>query len=172
MRTVTTILVLALMLVPALAATYRWVDKDGNVHYSDQPHPGATQVVLPKTQTYAAPADLQVAQTAKPAAKAAPTYTSFTITSPTPGQTLWNTGGTLSVTAALEPALMKGDTVQFFYDDKPVGQPAPSLSTTLTEVYRGTHSVGAAVIGADGKARISTAAVTFYVKQHSIIKPH
>lgn len=172
MRSIIAIAVFALLTLSAAADTYRWVDQDGNVHYSDQPHAGAHRVVMPKVQTYAAPADDQAAVTVKPEPKAATGYAKFAITSPTPEQTLSNIGGTLTVTAEVEPALRKGDTVQFFYDDKPVGTPAATLTIALTEVYRGRHTVGAAIIGSDGKALISTAAVTFYVKQHSIKKPH
>ena len=30
----------------AAAETYRWVDKDGHVHYSDRPRPGAERIEL------------------------------------------------------------------------------------------------------------------------------
>ena len=37
----------------ALAATvYKWVDENGVVHYSDQPHPNAQKVQLKAAQTY------------------------------------------------------------------------------------------------------------------------
>src|SRR5215813_14419598 len=37
----------------ALAATvYRWVDEDGVVHYSDQPHPNAEKMQVHAAQTY------------------------------------------------------------------------------------------------------------------------
>jgi len=39
----------------ALAATvYKWVDENGIVHYSDQPHPNAQKVGVQPAQTYKA----------------------------------------------------------------------------------------------------------------------
>ena len=32
-----------------LAQAYRWVDEDGVVHYSDRPHEGAEEIVLPQS---------------------------------------------------------------------------------------------------------------------------
>ena len=37
----------------ALATTvYRWVDEQGVVHYSDQPHPNADKIQVHAAQTY------------------------------------------------------------------------------------------------------------------------
>ena len=53
---------LPVLLLCCLAATavlgdtlYKWVDSQGNVHYSDKPQPGAQKLTLPKATTYTAP---------------------------------------------------------------------------------------------------------------------
>ena len=40
---------------PIHAQIYKWVDSDGNVNFSDKPHPGAEEIPLPKVQTYSSP---------------------------------------------------------------------------------------------------------------------
>ncbi|WP_244859090.1 DUF4124 domain-containing protein [Shewanella dokdonensis] len=42
----TWLVILCLWSVAAQATVYKWVDKDGNIHYSDQPHADAQQVQL------------------------------------------------------------------------------------------------------------------------------
>ena len=55
----------------ALAATvYKWVDEDGVIHYSDQPHPNAEKVQVQDAQTYSRPVDAG-ARRAQPARLAA-----------------------------------------------------------------------------------------------------
>src|SRR6202158_6513900 len=51
---------LGLLIVAAVAGaqtttTYRWVDAQGVVHYSDTPQPGAQVIQVPSAQTYRAP---------------------------------------------------------------------------------------------------------------------
>ena len=44
-------LFLVIFLIPSLGTAdtlYKWVDDQGNVHYSDKPAPGATKINIPK----------------------------------------------------------------------------------------------------------------------------
>ena len=50
-----TAVALILLAGVALAQAYRWVDKDGVVHYSDRPEPGAEEVQLPEYRPSSAP---------------------------------------------------------------------------------------------------------------------
>src|SRR5260370_5637988 len=73
----------------ALAATvYKWVDENGIVHYSDQPHPNAQQVGVQPAQTYKA-GDIPAAPggPAAPPAAAPPPYLRCAIAQPTLDQT-------------------------------------------------------------------------------------
>jgi hypothetical protein len=53
--------------VAQTTTTYRWVDAQGVVHYSDTPHPGAQVIQLPSAQTYRAPPPPSAASKAAPA---------------------------------------------------------------------------------------------------------
>ena len=52
-----TIILGSIVLAPALASTtvYRWVDEQGIVHFSDQPHPGAQKMRVEDAPTFKAP---------------------------------------------------------------------------------------------------------------------
>lgn len=148
---------------------YRWVDAQGNVHYSDHPHPGASKVRLPPTQTYAPP---QIGQSPapEPLPPAAPTagYSQFTLASPGKEATLWYVHE-VTVTVNLSPDLRSGDTITYHLDGKTIG-PTQATSVTFKDVDRGEHTASATLNAANG-ASMSTGPVTFYVRQKSILSP-
>src|SRR5271154_797219 len=79
----------------AQATVYRWVDADGVVHFSDQPHQGATEIQVQEPQTYSAPKAAPGTSTAAAAAAAAAKaktlnfrYTSCAIGSPAAESTI------------------------------------------------------------------------------------
>jgi len=145
---------------------YKWVDEQGNVHYSDKPQPGATKIHLPKPTTYAAPDVAMPANTAagsegkKPKASAG--YTEFEIVSPGADETLWNTQS-VTVTLTVQPALHAGDTVTITLDDKDRG-PGQATSVTFDGLDRGEHTVHATLQMAKGGAMIAKP-ITFYIQR-------
>lgn len=147
---------------------YKWVDDQGNVHYSDKPQPGATKVHLPKPTTYAAP------DVAAPAAQAAGSegknkrapvargYNDFEIAAPAADQTYWNVQS-VTVTITVQPALHAGDTVTITLDDKSQG-PGGSTSATFDGLDRGEHTVHATLTMTGGGTMIAKP-VTFYIQR-------
>jgi Domain of unknown function (DUF4124) len=101
------------------APAWRWVDANGQVHYSDTPVPGATQVELSGAQTFGSSARQQSAAATKPAGQSAPQrpagaaqpYRSFNIVSPKQQETLWNVGTEVSVQLEMDPPLQPGHLV-------------------------------------------------------------
>ncbi|MGH8495489.1 MAG: DUF4124 domain-containing protein [Gammaproteobacteria bacterium] len=165
---------LALALTPALSATlYKWVDENGTIHFSDQPHPGAEAIEVEGAQTFdAPPVPAPRAAVENEAAGSEAAYESLVIVSPRQGQTLWNTGGTVSVAISIVPRLRPGHEVQVFYDGNAVErEPQASLTFNLPEVFRGTHTLRATVVDNAGTVLGESETVTFYVHQTSIIKP-
>lgn len=163
-----TLLLVALFTLPAVLGEtlYKWVDDQGNVHYSDKPQPGATKVHLPKPTTYAAP---DVAMPANPAGSEthkAPTaavgYSSFEIAAPGPEQTYWNVQS-VTVSLSVQPALHPGDTVTITLDDKSQG-PGSSTTVTFEGLDRGAHTVHATLQMARGGAMIAKP-ITFYIQR-------
>jgi len=161
------LLLLTLLVLPAVLGDtlYKWVDEQGNVHYSDKPHPGATKVHLPHAQTFtapetAAPGTTQEGGNTQPQPQQPP-YTTFLIASPGADETLSNVQN-VTVTVDLEPGLQKGDKVTITMDGQSQG-PGTALSATF-DVDRGEHSASATLIEANGQI-LNAPSVTFYVQK-------
>src|SRR5215472_12999516 len=102
----------------ALAATvYRWVDEDGVVHYSDQPHPNAEKMQVHAAQTYkASPADTSAtAGGGSSSSAAAAPYRGCAIVQPQDGQQFANIDS-LTVVVQTDPPLHQGDRVYVSVD--------------------------------------------------------
>lgn len=161
-------LLLALILGMGFAQAdtiYKWVDAQGNVHYSDKPQPGAQKLKLPAAQTYAAP---NIAMPALPPSgnqSPAVPAVKFTLSSPTDQQTFWNVHE-ITVNAAVSPAFPPGASVTFHLDGQTKG-PSPSLSATFQDIYRGSHTASA-TLTLPGGQEMNAGPVTFYVHQTSI----
>ncbi len=158
---------------------WRWVDADGTVHYSDRPVPGATEVFLPDATTPAP----QPAPAARPSTPSAPTtvvplgdsaqYTQLAIASPAPQATLWNIGGVLNVDVAVGPRLQPGHRLAIIYDGTllPLA-PTSGTSFTISEVYRGQHTVQAVILDSSNTQVLRSAPVQFMVQQTSLLNPN
>jgi hypothetical protein len=149
---------------------YKWVDAQGVVHYSDQPHPNAQKLEIQGAQTYAAPAEpltpsYATTQAAEPSGSA---YQTCVIAQPADQQMLMNV---YSATAVVQtsPQLRPGDDVRLFVDGKQM--PGSGMSFTF-KVYRGQHSVQAIIEDDTGQIVCETSTVTFFVHQPSIQNPH
>ena len=155
----------------AFADAYTWTDKDGVVHYSDRPQPGAKLIDLGESSA-SRPRPTTPATTNSNAEDAneqaiAPGYSSLDVASPSAEETLWNIEGNLSVTLALTPTLRPGHQVRVYFDGTP--QMVGGTTFQLQEVYRGVHNLQAEVIDETGKLLIRSRPNRFYVQQNSIL---
>ena len=175
------LILLSVLLTTAASATpaWTWVDKDGTVHYSDLPVPGAKQIDLRGAQAFgraAPPSPTPAAGTspasAAPQSPAATSYQTFNITSPKQQQTLWNIGGNLPVQVDLQPALQSGQHLDVFLDGKRLDLSETSPQFTVPNVFRGLHTMQVAVFDASGKEVARSLATTFMVQQTSILNPN
>lgn len=155
-------------------AVYKWVDEDGTVHYSDQPHPNAEKIHVKAVQTYKAnAADTQApgGPGAAPSAAAGGTYQGCAVMQPQDGQDFANVPS-LGIVVQTDPALRPGDQIfvtldgQGLNDGKPTG-----AQFNLSPVERGAHTVQAQVRHSDGTVACQTPAVSFSVHQASIANP-
>lgn len=174
-------IVLILMTVGLLnlasgATLYRWVDEQGRVHYSDRPQDGADKIeIQPAPRTSPPPAQQPVRrpqQSTAPAAQppAAKTYESVSVVNPGEDQVLWNIGAVLTVSIAAAPRLHDGHRVVVRFNGEVVeGWPPQALNHQVNDVFRGTHTVSAAITDENGSVLITSAPVTFHVKQTSIL---
>jgi hypothetical protein len=167
---------LVFLAVSSMAAAdplYKWVDAQGNIHYSDKPQPGAKKIVLPKATTFSAPAPATPHGTSSDAARGPAAsdgsqepgdggYTSLAISSPHDQDTIWNTD-TVTVAVSLAPNLKPGDSVSITLDGQT--QSVAGTSATFSGLERGPHTVSAVV------SNLKAPSITFYIQKTSIKKP-
>src|ERR1700752_952274 len=160
----------------AVAGTvYKWVDENGVVHYSDQPHPEAKKVDVPAAQTYKGAASVPAMPAGPPAppasAQPASAYQGCAIAQPPNDQTFTNVDS-LSIVVRTDPGLRAGAQVFLTLDGQPLNGGKPTGSQfTLSPVDRGTHSVQAVVRNSEGGVLCQSPGVTFNVHQPSIQNP-
>jgi hypothetical protein len=158
-----------------LAATvYKWIDENGVVHYSDQPHANAEKVHVQAVQTYrAGPASAGGGATQAAPSAAAPTaaYAGCAIAQPGDNQNYPNLDS-LSIVVRTDPSLHPGDQIFLILDGSPLNNAqAVGNQYTLSPVERGTHTLQAVVRDGTGALMCQTPAVTFSVTQPSIQNP-
>jgi len=167
-------LLLAGAAVAQTITTYRWVDAQGVVHYSDTPTPGAQVIQLHSAQTYRAPpsAAAKAAQAgASSSGGAASPYSSCNIGQPAPEASFF-APETIPITVALAPGLRGGDQVNVTVDGVPAAPLTPGgLQFQVPGPERGAHMVSALVSDADGKTICHSAPLTFYVQRPSVNSP-
>jgi hypothetical protein len=148
---------------------YKWVDSQGVVHYSDQPHPHAQKLEISGAQTFAAPALPDYAPAAPQEEQSpAPEYQSCEITQPTDQQMLMNVYQATAVVQT-SPPLRSGDQVRLFVDGKQIQGSGTSFTFP---VVRGQHSVEAVIQDDTGQIVCETSTITFFVHQPSVQNPH
>ena len=167
------IFALAGLLAASLAladGAYRWVDKDGVVHYSDVPEEGAEIVNISE---YSRTTGVRISSPAnrtdedEPAAEQPFRYESLAVATPGPEETLWNIEGVLDVSLALTPGLQEGHQVRVYFDGQP--RMVPGSSFQIDNVFRGVHNIQVEVIDATGWLMIRSKPNRFYVQQNTVI---
>jgi len=175
MRSLLLTVVGLLAAVASATEVYRWVDDQGQVHFSDRPLEGGERIVIrpqrelgtpefkPRTRSSAA---VEEAEEQEEPFR----YRSLEIVSPTQEEVLWNIEGQLDVSMRLEPRLQQGHSVELLLDGQPVeGMQPGSMQARLSEVYRGVHVLTASVRDRNGQLLIESQPRTFAVQQTSIL---
>jgi hypothetical protein len=114
---------------------------------------------------------MDVRKTDAPAAESAITYTRIEITSPVNDSTIPPGQLNVGVQLQLEPALQPDHRVQFYLDDEPQGPAAATTAITLSDLYRGSRSIHAAVVDANGVRVAQSNSVVIHVKRRSVKRP-
>lgn len=159
--------------VASAAPAWTWVDADGTVHYSDRPVPGARQVELSGAQPIGTRVrDSAPRATGQVASGTAAAYQAIEIVSPADQETLWNIGTTLPVQVSFQPTLLPGHRYDVVLDGQRRNVNTVSPRVTLTDVFRGTHTVQVVVFDAQGTEVMRSETRTFFVQQTSTQNPN
>ncbi len=176
MRSILILAGLAVSLAAASQDIYRWVDKDGVVHFSDQP--GSASAVLIKTvepntmdpaeSSAAAAVSTGSGDDEPPADEVAP-YGSLSIISPTPDQVFFGGDEVVTAVAELDGTLLPDHSMVFFLNGN--RHEATELSTEFANLARGSYFLRASVLDQAGRPVISSQQTSFHVRQPSINSP-
>jgi hypothetical protein len=166
------LILMSVVFLPTASAApaWTWVDENGQVHYSDQPVPGARQIELSGAQTFSAPQRRSTGATQSTPPSAVARY-QIAIVSPIADETLWNTGGNLDVRLEVAPQLEAGARIDLLLDGQRLNLNTTSGQINLPNVFRGAHSLQAAIFDAAGRELGRSTAVSFVVQQTSIQNP-
>ncbi|MEO7774347.1 MAG: DUF4124 domain-containing protein [Steroidobacteraceae bacterium] len=154
-----------------VAATYRWVDKDGVVHYSDRPVAGAQEVQLRSAPMPGTVVPTPIAPAASADTPSEFRYSQCAVTTPMVDQ-VYNNVNSVGVSVNLSPGLREGDRIEVQLDGVPVtAWPATSTSYFLNNVFRGSHGIVAVVRDSTGRALCTSPVINFHVTQPSVLAP-
>lgn len=155
--------------VVASAEVYRWVDEQGNVVFSDQAGPGAEPVKLPEITTYEAlPYDPEIlASPPEGADGGAPPRYQVAFLQPTQNETLRDNQGNVPVALQLEPRLRKNDRIVLQLDQGARTVEVDEPAYTFTGIDRGSHTLQAWVVNAQGERVGDIAQTAFHLHQAS-----
>lgn len=173
MRTLLLVACLALSLPAASQEIWRWVDKNGVVHYSDSPDsPDAKLISVIEPSTYesaaATPAVASGGSQDEEQPEALP-YDSLAIVSPSPDQVFFGGDATVTASADLGGTLRPDHSVVFFLNGE--RRPADGLSLELPNLPRGSYFLRASVLDQNGSPVITSPQTTFHVRMPSILSP-
>jgi hypothetical protein len=157
------------LLTPSFAnqTVYKWVDSNGELHFSDQPHSGAKKIEVQEVQTVEQLPIPEGATSNTPGVNptANTSYQTLQITYPTDQLTIKNNSGTIALNYTIQPKLKKGDKIQLIFDGKKAGTPQSSKMFKLKNVFRGSHTVSLQVVDKEKKVLITSSSVTFFMQR-------
>lgn len=170
------VLALAALLTSSLcsAEIYKYVDKDGNVVFTDKPGKGREQMHLAPLPTISLPKGDDTGQTTptKPVngqKSTGPTYSKLVFTSPGDNSAFWSGSGNFVISVEATPALRKGDKFKVALDGRVLGSNT-SGAFPVQHVSRGTHTASMSVVNAEGQSVQSGPSITFTVHRPSVIR--
>ncbi len=169
MRIPIALLLLLAPAVPWAGDTYTWLDENNERHWSDTPHPGAEKIDLTPQGGYRAPPAREPYSAPRPPVSTAPATVQCSITQPGNEEVLFEAD---SVTISVQTSALGGSVVNATLDGASLAPAQPgSASFPVSPIDRGTHVAAAIVRDASGRVLCSASPVTFYVRQHSVVRP-
>ncbi|WP_244950671.1 DUF4124 domain-containing protein [Shewanella hanedai] len=165
MRLTLMILLISVTLM-SQAAVYKWIDKDGNAHYSDEPV-NNSQVVQFKsnTQNQVTPLPPQSGTMNSDTQEELAPSTKYTIgiQSPQEEATIRDNNGDITIMAAISPNLSSGDVLVILMDDKVMGNAQTTPIFSLKNIPRGEHTFIIKAVAQNGRQLASSSPRKIYL---------
>lgn len=154
------------------AELYKWVDEEGNTHYSDSPTTSKAKPFTPPgiTTTPAVKVPPQAPKAVVPQ-PAAFKYNDIKIVSPGQDATIRSNPGNITIAFESVPALNtdQGHSISVAIDGTPVKDNITTSSVQLNNIDRGTHTVTVTINDETGKPLITSSGITFHMHRVSIL---
>ncbi|RME35379.1 MAG: DUF4124 domain-containing protein [Gammaproteobacteria bacterium] len=146
------------------AEVYRWVDEQGNVIYSDTPHPGAEVIENLDPQTIES-LRLKSPKKKRPVEKLAPEYELLRIASPANDSAVRANNGNITVEVEVRPPLMVelGHRLTLYLDGKPVIEGENKTTLELQNLPRGSHTLQVAITDRKGNVFKKSELIVFHL---------
>ncbi|MFB4203846.1 hypothetical protein KBTX_01388 [wastewater metagenome] len=174
-------ILVAAVAAPAAADVYRWVDDQGQVHFSDEPHDGAEPVdvgeptvvdSLPAPQGTGPKDDADRggddSDSGTGDGAAAQTQWRIAIAAPSDEATVRDNQGKLQLVLDVRPRLSEDQRILILVDGSPYRQgPFTVTDITLSGLDRGAHELQALLRDDSGRVLARSATVTVYLHQAS-----
>ena len=151
------LVILVLLISPLLHATvYKWVDKDGKVHFSDEPSNNAQVVEFKKNTENQVKLPQPYRHTDKAQVSEEKVSYDMRISSPNEEETIRSNEGKISLALQIEPELAVNHFLVLFMDGKQQGDAQQSARFQLNNIDRGEHSFIVKALTQDGRLLAST----------------
>lgn len=167
--------VLLFISMTTVGGVYRWVDANGQIHFSDKPHRGAEQIQLKQTSVYTPPDSVTNEEKPNgadepPAAEPEQTgentgtaYESIAIVSPEKNQVVRSSDGTVNISIDLRPGLQEGHKIRVFLNGTQAAEDLAATQITLQDMDRGTHSLEVGAVTDQGEVLIRSGSINFHM---------
>lgn len=159
--------------LPCIARdVYKWTSDDGETLYSDTYRFGAEKLSISVGQ-----GQQKKMEEKRPIVDSDQTSTStdayqiFKIAQPSNDETIRNDEGVVTVGLSLSPMLLPGHVIHVYFDGVKLNTDLTTTQFNLNDLNRGTHSLQAKVVNAEGKPQISTPTVSFHLLQSATGNP-
>jgi len=171
-------LIVCISTVAQAAGVYRWVDNDGQIHYSDHPTKGSESVELRESSVYT-PRELpdigqdeDTTDTDEEGLEGEESvYESLRVVVPENNETVRSNEGQVRVSIELQPGLLEGHKIRLYLDGSKASGELPTTQVTLQNVERGTHSLAVAVVDATDRELIRSQTTNFHLQRLAVLKP-
>jgi hypothetical protein len=178
MRQVATFLLFGVALTAGAAEIWRWKDANGVVHYSDNPMPGGERITVfsPPPSGVAQPPPVSTPPPMPPVQLPAPqaaqtTYSMCAVIAPARDETFRGVQP-VDVKLSIDPGLRTGHRIQLLFNGVPrLDWPPGSISFTLPEVFRGSHTLAVRIVDQNGQVQCSGPSTTFHLQQAGLLSP-
>ncbi|NRD71681.1 DUF4124 domain-containing protein [Shewanella sp. VB17] len=166
-----TIILLLTFTMMSHATVYKWIDKDGKIHYSDKPIPNSKTVQFKDNTQNQITLQLPVANSAETTEHNISTDYKLSITSPREEETIRNNEGNITIIAIISPDLAPKHVLVLLMDGIIVGPAQNTPIFNLKNVNRGEHSFIIKAIAQNGKQLASTPPRKVYLHRTRVNYP-